>query len=155
MNQITYSKPFKFKSRFTNNTNDIETLNIERAVPLKYPVKFSRPVETSLINFEVNVVMTWSANYVICKADENQFLNDTKLFVQVVTLSTQFNTKLLQQLKLRSKGTVNWNKYQSKLSKQVKNQYLDYLIDSKIIRKFVIQQRSDSNGPMTRGSQSS
>ena len=71
MNQITYSKPFKFKSRFPNNTNDIETLNIERAVPLKYPVKFSRPVETSLINFEVNVVMTWSANCVICKADEN------------------------------------------------------------------------------------
>ena len=37
--------------------------------------------------------------------------------------------KLLQQLKSGFKITINWNKYQSKVKMQVRNQYLDYLID--------------------------
>ena len=35
-----------------------------------------------------------------------------KLYVPVVTLSTQDNAKLLQQLKLGFKCTINWTKYQ-------------------------------------------
>ena len=53
-------------------------------------------------------------------------ITDTKLFAPVVT---QDNTKLLEQLKCGFKRTVNWNKYQSKISTETKNQYLDYLID--------------------------
>ena len=45
----------------------------------------------------------------------------------VVTLSTQDNAKLLPQLKSDFKRTMNWNKYQSKVTKQVRNPYLDYL----------------------------
>ena len=37
--------------------------------------------------------------------------------------------KLLQQLKSSSKRTTNWNKYQSKVTIQTPNPYLDYLID--------------------------
>ena len=37
---------------------------------------------------------------------------DTKLFVIVVTLLTDDNGKLLQQLKSGFKRTINWNKYQ-------------------------------------------
>ena len=44
-------------------------------------------------------------------------------------LSTQDNAKLLQQLKLGFKRTINWNKYQSKVSIQAPNSYLDHLID--------------------------
>ena len=40
-------------------------------------------------------------------------ITDTKLYVPVVTLSTQDNTKLLQQLKSGFKRTINWNKHQS------------------------------------------
>ena len=36
----------------------------------------------------------------------------TKLYFPVLTLSTNDNTKLLQQLKLRFKRRINWNKYQ-------------------------------------------
>ena len=56
-------------------------------------------------------------------------ITDTKLYVPVVTLSTQDNTKLLQQLKSGFKRTVNWNNHQSKAATQNWNQYLDYLID--------------------------
>ena len=56
-------------------------------------------------------------------------ITDTKLYVPVVTLSTQDNAKLLEQLKSGFKRTINWNKYQSKKSIERQNQYLDYLID--------------------------
>ena len=56
-------------------------------------------------------------------------ITDTKLYVTVVTLSTQDNAKLLEQLKLSFKRTINWNKYQANVSTERVNQYLDYLID--------------------------
>ena len=66
------------------------------------------------INCEINLILTWSENCVISSAFRKTkiVITDTKLFVPVVTLSTQDNTKLLQQLKLGFKRTINWNKYQ-------------------------------------------
>ena len=49
--------------------------------------------------------------------------------VPVVTLSTQDNTKLLEQLKSGLKRTINWNKYRPKASTERQNQYLDFLTD--------------------------
>ena len=40
-------------------------------------------------------------------------ITDTKLYVLVVSLSAQYNEKLLQQLKTGFKRTINWYKYQS------------------------------------------
>ena len=51
------------------------------------------------INCEVNLILTWSANCSISNAAPNQAtsiaITDTKLYVLVVTYSTQDNTKLL------------------------------------------------------------
>ena len=52
-----------------------------------------------------------------------------KFYVTVITLSTQDNAKLLQQIKLGFKRTINWDKYQTKVSIEAPNPYLDYLID--------------------------
>ena len=41
---------------------------------------------------------------------------DAKFYVSVVTLLTQGNVKLFEQLKPRFKSTTNWNKYQTKVS---------------------------------------
>ena len=103
-------------------------------VPLKYLSNFWRPLEISLINCEINLVLTWSANcFIIHDPINNQIptftITDTKLYVPVVTLSTHDNAKLLQQLKSGFKRTINWNKYQSKVRVQEQNRYLDYLID--------------------------
>ena len=43
-------------------------------------------------------------------------ITGAKRYVLFVTLSTQDNTKLLQQLKSDLKRTISWNKYQSKVS---------------------------------------
>ena len=66
-----------------------------------------------LINCEINVILTWSNKYVLSNdGKETTFtITDTKLYVLVVTLSTQDNAKLLQQLKLGFKRTIKWNKY--------------------------------------------
>ena len=55
----------------------------------------------TLINWEVNFILAWSANCVIIYANvANQnptfAITETNLYVPVVTLSTEDNTKLLQ-----------------------------------------------------------
>ena len=54
-------------------------------------------------------------------------VTDTRLYLPNVTSLTQDNAKLLNRLKSGFKGTVNWNKYQSKAAIQTQNQYLHYL----------------------------
>ena len=65
---------------------------------------------------EINLFLTWSANYfLIAAAVGNQIraftTTDIKLYVLVVTLSTQDNAELLQQLKSGFKRRITWNKY--------------------------------------------
>ena len=56
-------------------------------------------------------------------------MTDTKFYVPVVTLSTQDNAKLLQQLKSGFKRTINWNKYESNIKTFAQNRYLNHLIN--------------------------
>ena len=66
------------------------------------------------VNCEVNHLLTWSRDSVITnsKGAGKFAITETKLYVLVVTLSTQDNAKLLQQLKSDFKRTINWNKYE-------------------------------------------
>ena len=75
--------------------------------------------------------MTWSDKCVLSNNTKATAfaVTDTKLYVPVVTLSTQDNAKLLQQLKSGFKRTIYWKKYQSKGTIQAQSTYLDYLID--------------------------
>ena len=75
-------------------------------------------------------------------------ITDTKLCVPVETLSTKVNAKLLEQIKSGFERTINWNKYQSKLSIQVSNPYLDFLIDPSfqgVNRRFVLSFENRDN----------
>ena len=88
----------------------------------------------SLIICEFNLVLTWSEKcFLVAGTVENQVptfrITDTKPYVPVVTLSTQDNTKLLNQLESGFRRTINWNKYQSKITTQAPNRYLDFLVD--------------------------
>lgn len=56
-------------------------------------------------------------------------ITDTKLNVSIVTLSTEDIVKLLLQLKIGFKIMSNWKKYQSKVSIEGRNQYLDFQVD--------------------------
>ena len=103
-------------------------------IPLKYLSNFWRTLEMPLINCEITHDLNWSGTCVvvatnITNQDAAFSITDAKLYVLVVTLSIKHNPKLLAQLKSGFKRTSNWNKYQTKVSPERVNQYLDFLID--------------------------
>ena len=53
----------------------------------------------------------------------------TKLYVPVVTLSTENDKTLLEQSRTGFKKTIQWNNYRSEMTDQAKNNSLNYLID--------------------------
>ena len=97
------SASFKYKQKITCSTGDDGTKAVQIMVPLKYLSNFWRTLEMPLINCEVSLILTWSANCLMSNAATNQAttfaVTYTKLYVPVVTLSIDDNAKLLQQLK--------------------------------------------------------
>ena len=127
------SESFNLKEKSTGQTGNNGTKNVEIMVPLKYLCNFWRTLEKPFINYENTLDLNWSENCVIVTtnvaAPATTFsITDTKLHVPVVTLQTQDNAKLLEQLKSGFKRTINWNRYQPKVSTERPNQYLDFLI---------------------------
>ena len=104
-----------------------------------------------LINCEIELVLDWSANCVIIYTDvSNQIptftITETNLYVPVVTLSTQDNSKLLPQLKSGFKRTISWNKYLAKPELLAQNASLNHLIESSfqsVSRLFVLAFEND------------
>ena len=109
----TNSESFKYKTSIVGKTpqdNDSLT-NVEVVIPLKYLSNFWRNLDIPLINFEVEIIRTWSKNCVLADmtvdADVDPAtaapssatfkITDTKLYVRVVTLSKQNNIKLLEE----------------------------------------------------------
>ena len=129
---IENSESFKHKMNITGKTaNNGNTKDVEITVLLKYLSDFWRTLEMPLINCEVNHILTWSKDCVITNSEgEAKFaINETKLYVSVVTLSTQDIAKLLKQLKSSFKRIINWNKYESSPKKYAQNRYLNHLIN--------------------------
>ena len=126
------SESFKSKIKITRKTAaNGNTKDVEIIVPLKYLSNFWRTLEMPLINCEVNLLLTWSKDCVITSSTgEGKFtITETKLYVPVVTLSTQDNAKLLQQLKSGFKRTINWNQYEWSVKTFAQNRHLNYLIN--------------------------
>ena len=150
-NDIEYSKSFKSKIKITGKTpNDDNEKDVEIMVPLKYLSNFWRTLEMPLINCEVNLILTWSSTCVITESNgAGTFaITDTKLYVPVVTLSTQENTKFFQQLKSGFKRVINWNKYLSKPELLAQNPNLNYLVEPSfqgVNRLFVLAFEGDNN----------
>ena len=124
---------FKFKAKITGQAGNNGTKDVEIMVPLKYLSNFWRTLEIPWINCEVNLILTWSSSCVlIATAIQNQTatfeITGTKLYVSLVTLSTQEKTKFLQQLKSGFKRVINWNKYLSKPELLAQNPNLNHLV---------------------------
>ena len=122
-------------------------------VPLKYLSNFWRTLKMFLINCEVNLALTWSSTCVLVSTNiQNQnvtfAISDTKLYVPVVTLSIQENTKFLQQLKSGFKRVINWNKYLSKPELLAQNPDLNHLVEPSfqgVNRFFVLAFQTDDD----------
>ena len=68
-------------------------------------------------------------------------IKDKKLYVPIVTLSKEDDTKLLEQSKTGFKRTIKRNRYRSQMTIQPQNNNLNYLIDptfTNVNRLFVL-----------------
>ena len=94
------SIPLKSKQKVIGETADGGTKDVEIMVLLKYLSNFWRTLEITLINCEINCILTWSDKCVLSNDTKvtTFAITDTTLYFPVVTLSTQDNAKLLQQL---------------------------------------------------------
>ena len=115
----------KFKTKITGKTRDGNNgtiagrVDIEIMVPLKYLSYFWRALDMPLITCEIEFISSSSANCVIIYTNVNNqvptfTITETNLYVPVVTLSTQDNSKLLPQLQNGSKRIIIWYKYLAK-----------------------------------------
>ena len=123
---------FNFENKITGQTNNNEIIDVEIMVPLKYLSNFWRTLEMSLINCEIELILTWSRDSVIIYTNvDNQVptftITETNLYVPIVTLSTQDNAKLLPQFKSGFKRKMSWNKYLTKPELLAENPNLNNL----------------------------
>ena len=111
------SESFKYKTSITGKTaNDGNTKEVEFSVSLKHLSNFWKTLDIPLINCEVSLSLTCSKYCVITDADPNANppvleirvpagaafkIEDTKLYVPVITLSTEDDNILLEQLKIQ------------------------------------------------------
>ena len=97
-------------------------------VPLEYLSNFWRTLEMPLINCEIELILTWSANFVIIYRDianQNPTFTITDANLQII--SRKF--KLLPQLKSGFKRAISWNKYLAKPELLPQNVNLNVLIE--------------------------
>ena len=94
----------------------VRRLNVKVAVSLKYLSNFFRPLEMLLISCKIKLNLTWKKECVLSTgAGEAVFIiNDTKLYVPVVTLSKEDNKDFIEQQSKGFQRSIYWNEYKTK-----------------------------------------
>ena len=110
---------FKYKVNLLGNpvvANNITRRNVKVVVPLKYLSNFLRSLEMPLINCKIKLDLTWKKECVLSnQAGAAVFIiNDTKLYVPVVTLSKEDNKDFIEQQNKGFQGSIYWNEYKTK-----------------------------------------
>ena len=164
---IRNSKSFVYKTEITGSLDagEDEKEDITIAIPLKYLGNFWRSLDIPSINCEITLILSWykecvlvgrafrgspavAANRINSPTSAKFEITDCKLFVPVVTLSAENDSKLLEQLKSGFRRSIKWNKYMSQMSNQNKNNNLNYLIDttfSNVNRLFVLSFENEND----------
>ena len=110
-----------YKSNLISRTDDNNVNNVKLVVPLKYVSSFFRSLEMPLVNCKIDLELTWHKDCMISSANTaagqvvSFMITNTKLYVPVVTLSTEDNTNLTKQLNGGFKRSIYWNQFVSKL----------------------------------------
>ena len=96
--------------------NNIARINLKVVVPLKYLSNFFRSLEMPLINCKIKLNLTWKKE---CKLTSGGgeavfIINDTKLYVPVVTLSKEDNKDFNEQQNKGFQRSLYWNECKTK-----------------------------------------
>ena len=134
------SSSFKFKINFLVNpavNGGIAKRNVKTVVPLKYLSNFFRSLEMPLINCKIKLNLTWKRECVLSNdaddapnPDNNAvfIINNTKLYVRVVTLSKEDNNDFIEQQNKGFQRSIYWNEYKTKeQNENAANNFLKYI----------------------------
>ena len=96
------SSSFKYKVSLLGDPvldGNITKRSVKVVVPLKYLSNFFRSLEISLINSKIKLNLTWKKECVLSTDVGNAvfIINDTKMYVPVVTLSKEDNKDFIEQ----------------------------------------------------------
>ena len=125
------SDSFKYKIKLLRNINQLDPdvarvgrLNVKVVVPLKYLSNFFRSLEMPLINCKIKLNLTWKIECVLSFLDDDAgnpennavfIINDTKMYVPVVTLSKEDNKNFIEQQNKGFQRSIYWNEYKIKV----------------------------------------
>ena len=99
---VDNSNSFKYKVSLLGNpvaADNIAKRSVKVVVPLKYLRNFFRSLEMPLINCKIKLNLTWKKECVFPTDAGNAvfIINDTKMYVPVVTLSKEDNKNFIEQ----------------------------------------------------------
>ena len=117
------SSSFKYKIKLLGNVTEVagnaagvRKLNVKVVVPLRYLSNFFRSLEMPLINCKIKLNLTWKKECVLSTVagDAVFIINDTKLYVPVVTFSKGDNKDFIEQQNKGFQRSIYWNEYKTK-----------------------------------------
>ena len=157
---------FKYKANLIGNTvadgSNRKKEGVKIAVPLKYLSNFWRSLEMPLINCKIELSLNWIEKCIVSSSGTTATfkITDTKLYVPIVTLKIEDNTKLSKLLSDRLKRSIYWNKYKVidnilvDIATANEEKYIRELLDSSwqgVKRLFVLAYNNteDDNGQVS------
>ena len=116
---VDNSSSLKYKISLLGNPvldGNIAKRSVKVVIPLKYLSNFFRSLEMPLINCKIKLNLTWKKECVLSNQDGNAvfIINDTKMYVPVVTLSKEDNKDFIEQQNKGFQRSIYWNKYKTK-----------------------------------------
>ena len=113
------SSSFKYKVKLLGNPvldGNIAKRSVKVVVPLKYLSNLFRSLEMPLINCKIKLNLTWKKKCVLSTdaGDAVFIINDTEMYVPVVTLSKEDNKDLIEQQNKGFQRSIYWNEYKTK-----------------------------------------
>ena len=123
---------------------------IKIAIPLKYLSYFWRSLEMPLLNCKIEFSLKWYQNCILSSTGTAATLTitDTKLYVPIVTLKTEDNTKLSKLFSKGFKRTFYWNKYRIIFKNYDDDKYIRERLDAsfqEVNKLFVLPYASGDN----------
>ena len=108
------SSSFKYKVSLLANPvldGNITKRSVKVVVPLKYLSNFFRSLEMPLINCKIKLNLTWKKECELSTDAGNAIfiINDTKMYVPVVTLSKEDNKDFIEQQNKGFQRSIYWN----------------------------------------------
>ena len=117
------SDSLKYRIKLLGNVTEVagdaagvRRLNVKAVVPLKYLSNFFRSLEMPLINCKIKLNLTWKKECVL-STDAGEavfFINDTKMYVPIVTLSKEDNKDFIEQQNKGFQRSIYWSEYKTK-----------------------------------------